>query len=123
MQPEQAIHPRELSVRRPRGIAIVADERPDDGPVLLLDVRAVVLAIGATTGEGNPFPKAVVVQRPIDELRAVVAVQPPERDRQAAADLMQRGLDAPVGLSPDGAPPPPPPPHVGRRPGVLEKTA
>jgi len=51
--------------------AIVADQRRHNRAVLLLDVRAVVLAVGPTAREGDAFVETGVVQRAIDELGAL----------------------------------------------------
>ena len=49
----EVIHARELSIGGLRGVAIIADERADDGAVLLLDMGTVVLLVGAAAGEGE----------------------------------------------------------------------
>ncbi len=98
---KQAIDAGQLRVGRAGGVAVVADEGADEGTILLLDVRAVVLAVGPTAGKHDALPPAVVVDGAIDELGAVVTVQPAQGDGQAAADLVQGGLDALVVLAPD----------------------
>ena len=57
------------------GVAIIADERADEGAVLLLDMGTVVLLVGAAAGEGHALPLAPGIQVVVDELRAVVTVQ------------------------------------------------
>ena len=52
----------------------VADEASDVGPVLLLDVAAVVLVAGPAPGEGDLVGEAVVVEMGVDELRTVVGI-------------------------------------------------
>ena len=56
--------------------ALVADQSPDDRPILLLDVAAVVLAIGPTAGEGDVLVGAEVQQCGVQELTATIGVQP-----------------------------------------------
>ena len=75
VQAEQAIDPRELGVGAFAGETIMADQRAHDRPVLL-HMRAIVLAIGAAPCEGQSGPVAVVQQRAIDELGAVVGIEP-----------------------------------------------
>jgi len=60
------------------------------GPVLLLDVGAVVLLPGAAAGEGDPALPAVVVEALVDALAAIIAVEAEEargarRSRRIAA--------------------------------------
>ena len=75
----ELIDARELSIGRAGREAIIADELPDDGAVLLLDVGAVILLPGAAAGEGDPALPAVVVEALVDELAAVIAVEAEER--------------------------------------------
>ena len=57
--------------------AIMAEELPHMRPVLLLAMRVVVLAVGpaARPGQLDPPPVEVPVQRPVEELGAVVGVE------------------------------------------------
>ncbi|MGH7265730.1 MAG: hypothetical protein ACREMB_12895, partial [Candidatus Rokuibacteriota bacterium] len=101
MQPDQAVDAPELGIGGLGGEAIIADHGPDDRPVLLLDVGAVVLLIGAAAGEGDPQPLAVLVEDAVDELRAVVAVEAEQGDRQLLAHVLDRAADPPLALPPD----------------------
>lgn len=49
-------------------VAVVTGGLSDDVPVLLLDVRAVVLVPGPGPGEGQFFVLAPAVELPVDEL-------------------------------------------------------
>ena len=75
VEAQQAIHAGQLRVGGARHVAVVAHERPDDGPILLLDVGAVVLAVRPTAGERDLLEATVVEQRPVDEFRAVVPAE------------------------------------------------
>ncbi len=83
-------------------VADVAQELPDVGPVLLLDVGVVVFLIGPAARErdlvGLTGPRELV----IDALRAVVGVDPLEGKGQGGADLLQGGPDAGLGFAQDG---------------------
>jgi hypothetical protein len=46
----EVVHASELGIGRLGGVAIRADERPDDRAVLLLDVGAVILVVGGGCG-------------------------------------------------------------------------
>jgi hypothetical protein len=54
VQAGEPIDAPELGIGGLGGEAIIADELAPDGPVLLLDVGAVVLLPGAAAGEGDP---------------------------------------------------------------------
>ena len=60
------------------------------GPVLLLDVRSVVLVAGPTPGKGDLVVEAVVVEVGVDELRSVVGVDAQDREREALGDIRDR---------------------------------
>ena len=71
-----------------RGVeAQVADQLADVGPVLLLDVRPVVLVARPGPGEGDLLLAAVVEKMGVDELRAVVRVDAEDREGEAAAGV------------------------------------
>ena len=53
------------------------------GPVLLLDVCPVVLVARPGPGEGDLVGDAVIEKVGVDELRAVVGVDPPDREGEA----------------------------------------
>jgi len=55
--------------------SVVAEELAHMGPVLLLDVGVVVFAVSATAGKRNAARMEMAVQRPVEELAAVVAVE------------------------------------------------
>ena len=71
--PHEAIDARELSIGGLGGVAIIADQGPDDRPVLLLDMGAVIFLVGPTAGKGDRMALAVVIEPLVDELGAVVA--------------------------------------------------
>ena len=71
-------------LRLTRVTAIPAQELPHMRPILLLGVRVVVLLVGAPAGEGDLPPAAVLQQERVDEFRAVVRVEPAQREGQAA---------------------------------------
>src|SRR5713101_7460664 len=97
----EAIDAGELGIGGFGGEAIIADERADDGAVLLFDMGAVVLLPGATAGEGDAALAAVVVEALVDELDAVVAVKPEERHGEALARAMPTPAHPLVPLAPD----------------------
>ena len=66
-------------------IAVVADKVADDGVVLLFDIAVVVLAVRTTAGEGDVFVLAVLSEVFVDELAAVVAVNPQKGKRKVGA--------------------------------------
>ena len=78
--------------------ARVADVAPDHAPVLLLHVAAVVLPVGPRAREGDALVLAVAQQFVVDELTAVVRVDPQQREGQGLADVPDRGEDVHLGL-------------------------
>ena len=64
--------------------AQVADQLADVGPVLLLDVGAVVLVAGPGPGEGELVGRAVVEEVGVDELAAVVRVDAQDGEGEPA---------------------------------------
>src|SRR5713101_5188396 len=97
----EAIDAGELGIGGVGGEAIIADELADDGAVLLFDMGAIVLLPGPTAGEGDAALAAVVVQALVDELAAVIAVEPEQRHGQALAHAMQAPAHPLVPLAPD----------------------
>src|SRR6266851_5238532 len=97
----EAIDAGELGIGGVGGEAIIADELADDGAVLLFDMGAIVLLPGPTAGEGDAALSAVVVQALVDELAAVIAVEPEERHGQALAHAMHAPAHPLVPLAPD----------------------
>jgi len=73
----------------------------DDGPVLWLHMRAVVLLPGAAAGEGDALADTVPIQSLVDELRAVVAIQAPQGPGQTLPDFMAGGGHAMLPFAPD----------------------
>ena len=71
----QSIYAVQLLQRLFAVVPVVPDEPSHHGPVLLLDVGAVVLLVGPGAGEGDPLPLAIGVQPMVYELAAVVRVQ------------------------------------------------
>ena len=104
-------------------VAPVADRAAHDGVVLLFDEAVVVFLVGTAPGEGDRLALAVADELEVDELRAIIAVQPEQGEREPAADLLQGGKDMALGLvghhrhlGPAGG-------HIGQgeREGVLAK--
>src|SRR5262249_42688887 len=79
-----------------------ADELADDRAVLLLHMGTVVLLPGAAAGEGDAMEATVVPQPTVDELGAVVAVEPEERHGEARSDAVDGAADPILALAPDG---------------------
>src|SRR5262245_32535439 len=90
-----------LRIGGARGETIIADEMPDNGAVLLLDVGIIVLLPRATAGEGNGMPPTVVQERAVSELRAVVTVQTDQRHGQPGPDPLDGPAHAVLALAPD----------------------
>jgi hypothetical protein len=67
LQTGEPIDAPELGIGGLGGEAVIADEVPDDGPVFLLGVGAVVFLPGPTAGEGDAALPAVVVQALVDD--------------------------------------------------------
>jgi hypothetical protein len=63
------------------------------GPVLLLDVGVVVLLVRPAARELNLFGLTKGVEMKVDELRAVIRIDPLQAKRQLRAELVQRRLD------------------------------
>src|ERR1039458_1345534 len=76
--------------------AQVADELADMGPVLLLDMGAIVLVARPRAREGDLVLEAVGEQVGVDELAAVVGVDPDNREGELATDALDR-LEDPDG--------------------------
>src|SRR5262245_57623949 len=102
VQPGELVDASELRIGGFGGAAIIADELPDDGAVLLLDVRTVVLLPGAAARKHNALAPPVVEQRAVDELRPVVAVEAGQGHRQAFANLVHAAAPARLALAPQG---------------------
>jgi hypothetical protein len=62
--------------------AVVADQAAYHGPILLLNVAGVVLPVRPRAREGDALAGAVVEHDVVDELGAVVAVQPEDPKRE-----------------------------------------
>ena len=101
VQAREVIHASELRIGGLGSVAIIADERADDGAVLLLDMGTVVLLVGAAAGEGDALALAPGIQVVVDELGAVVAVQAAQGHRQTLADVVDGGADSFLALAPD----------------------
>ena len=66
----------------------VADELPDMGPVLLLDVGPVVLVARARAGEGDFVRGAPGQEVGVDGLGPVVRVDAEDREREGGHDVL-----------------------------------
>jgi hypothetical protein len=62
---------------------------PRHRPFLLRDMRLVIFLVGPGAGEGHLFVLTVAVQDGVDELAAIVLIQPQQGKGQALA----HGLD------------------------------
>jgi len=72
---------------------VVAGEASDQAAVLLLNVGVVVLVIGPPPGEGDVVGPAVTDEVGVEELRAVVGVDPGKREGEPLTNLVQRQKD------------------------------
>jgi hypothetical protein len=113
-EPQVRIERLERGQGRGALVAIPPDELAHMGPVLLLDVRIVILLIGARPRELNRgmCPLAERPQMISDELTAMVRINPAQRERQLPGDRLQRGKNALMALAPDRVPLDPPGVHV-----------
>src|SRR5262249_14014360 len=100
VQAHEAIDAAKLGVGGASGVAIVADQGADDGPVFLLDLGTVVLPVGPAPREGDALAAAIVVQRAVDELGDVVGIQAAHGDREPPRDLMEGGGHTAMALPP-----------------------
>jgi len=94
---ESELVPIEIVERGPRGRRVVADvthELGDVGPVLLLDVGVIVLLVGPAPRELDRLRLAVAVEMIVDELRAIVGIDPAQAKGQRPPDLVQGRFDA-----------------------------
>ncbi len=72
----------------------VAEQLADVGPVLLLDMPVVIFLVGSGAGEGHGLfavVPQVTDQVPVQELRTIIAVEAPERERKTRF-YIPRGL-------------------------------
>src|SRR5262249_44572439 len=102
VQANQVIHPLQLREGGFGDEAIIANEVPDDRPVLLLDVRAVVFLPGPAAGKRDAVALTPRQQMAVDEFAAVVAVEPHQRHGQPLAHAMYGAAHALLVLAPDG---------------------
>jgi hypothetical protein len=86
-----------------RVIAHVAEELANVSPVLLLHGGVVVLLVGATSRELDAMLPGVLQELVVDELLAVVRVDPPESEREVQPDVLQDCADRRQGLAEDRA--------------------
>ena len=84
---------------------MVSKPLPDMGPVLLFYMGVIVLMIGPGSGKLHGFVSLVQVlhQMPIQELRAVIAVKPKQRERQGVFDILDLLKDVRFAFAPDGS--------------------
>jgi hypothetical protein len=73
------------------------------GPVLLLDMGVIVFMIGPASGKLHGLVPLVKVphQMPIQELRAVIAVKPKQRERQGVFDILDLPKDLCFAFTPN----------------------
>ena len=57
------------------------------GPILLFDMRLVILLVGSRTGKGDLLGKAIAVEGLIDKFTAVVRIQAQQRKGQVVTQL------------------------------------
>ncbi len=97
VQPHGSVQLGQLAIGALAFEAVVADQLPHDRTVLLLDEALVVLVGHPATGEGELFVGTVGQQFLIDELAAVVGVDPEQGEGEHAARPLQRMDDAMLG--------------------------
>jgi len=86
-----------------RGIvAVPTDEFADMGPVFLLDMGVVVFFVGPAAGEVDLAIRTVFFDMVVDELAAVVDVQPSEGKGEPQAHLFQSVHDASLSFPQNG---------------------
>ena len=83
-------------------VAVVADAAAHDRPVLLLDMGLVVGMGRPAAGERDLARVAPSQQVVVDELRAVVGMDPGDVEREPETELVQSLGDDPLALGPDG---------------------
>src|SRR5271157_3844509 len=73
------------------------------GPVLLLDMGVIVFMIGPASGKLHGLLSLVKVphQMPIQELGAVIAIKPKQRERQGVFDILDLPEDLCFAFAPD----------------------
>ena len=70
----------------------ISDGATDDGVVFLFDevpLCGIVLAVGTASGKGDAMLAAVGQELLVDELSPAVGVNPPKREREGAADILE----------------------------------
>ena len=82
---------------------MVSKPLPDMGPVFLFHMSVIVLMIGSASGKLHGLLSLVKVlhQMPIQELRAVIAVIPKQRERQGVFDIPDLLEDLCFAFAPD----------------------
>ena len=82
--------------------SFVAQPLADMGPVFLFDVGVIVLVIGSASGEVDGVGSVGKVSQEmiIEEFRSVIAIEPPQRERQGVLDMVELCKDAGFSLSP-----------------------
>ena len=82
---------------------MVSKPLPDMGPVFLFHMSVVILMIGSASGKLHGLISLVKVlqQMPIQELRAVIAVKPKQRERQGVFDILNLLKDLCFAFTPD----------------------
>jgi len=75
------------------------------GPVFLFHMGVIVLVIGSASGKLNGSVSLVKVshQMPIEELRAVIAVKPKQRERQGVFDIVNLPKDLCFAFAPESS--------------------
>src|SRR4030042_3770945 len=82
---------------------MISKPLPDMGPVFLFHMSVIVLMIGSASGELHGLISLVKVphQMPIQELRAVIAVKPEQRERQGVFNILDLPEDICFAFAPD----------------------
>jgi hypothetical protein len=83
-------------------VPLPPQELADMGPVALLDMGIVVFLVGAAAGELDRAGFAVPVEVGIDELGAIVRIDPAQREGQGLAEVLQGRPDDGLALPHDG---------------------
>src|ERR1051325_1852816 len=79
-------------------IAVVGDGPADDRVVFLFDEAVVVLTVRTGSSKGDPLVNAVPVELVVDELTAIVGVDPEQGKGELVADVLESGKNMALGL-------------------------
>ena len=98
-QAQLLVEPIDRGERRRRVIPHVAQQLPHVRPILLLDVRVIVLLVRAPASELDVMVRAIAAEMVIDELGAVVRIDPAQPKGHGLAQVLQAFLDVVLTLA------------------------